>query len=87
MCCLNFVPEKFCFSGIKVPIILCESEFFIIDFLFFHFGNEVFCGLFRQIQKMFLRVERVRVKVKARKELRTRLNWSLLTRKKAFALI
>jgi len=35
--------------------------------------------------KLFLRVERVRVK--ARKGLRTRLNWNLLTRKKAFALI
>lgn len=85
MCNLNFSSEKFYFSQIKVLIILCESEFFIIDFLFFSFGNEIFCGLFRQIQKMFLRMERVRLK--ARKGLRTRLNWSSLTRKKAFVLI
>ena len=80
MCYLNFAPEKFCSSHYLVRV-----RDFIIDFLFFHFDNEMFCGLFRQIQKMFPRVERVRAK--ARKELRTRLNWSLLTRKKAFALI
>lgn len=69
----------------KFPITCASTISLLLTSFFFHFDNEMFSLGVRQIQKMFLRVKRVRLR--ARKGSRMRLKWSSLTRKKAFVLI